>query len=670
LLADPVGSGKTYVALAVAAAMNQGSTACLVPATLLPQWKLTADRLGVPVSLCSHQQVSRGVLPSGTRGLVIIDESHHFRNPQSRRYLHVAPWLVGRPALLVSATPIVNKPVDLAHQLLLAVRDDALALEGVSSLRSLLARGGAVPALGQLVFERDELIEQRPGRVLSATRAGEEESARLDSLIHKVSKLRLSKSDPISGLLRGVLFRAMGSSPAAFGGALRRYRRLLLHARDALSAGQVLDRAHLKLFAGDIGDQLVWWELLPLCKVDSEIELGDLDQLDQLIEEADVAIVQPDAKLRRLEELLKSSHPTLVFTAFRDTVRYLCRRLSGFHLAWCTGQAAGVGSITLPRAEVLEWFRGNGDPRLAPSHLVVTDVAAEGLNLQRAARVIHYDLPWSPMRIEQREGRSIRYGSHYSEVEVVRFELPAGLEGRIRLAAILAHKRKLPGNAGLGPEGRHIWRWRLELAGRFRGIPPEQGVALVDHPSRGLLAGFALHRSGESAPLSATVLWLEPDGTWSEAPEIIGERLSSAGVQQAQRAPVDLTEWLTLLITPIRQRLEFARSRRWISPDPSTSARRALTRLQGLIRDAARRRRTQRLIELNRALAFVAGGHTAGEAVLIERLASAAVNEIPNLIRRLPAKRVSWDGLEVKLVGVVVFGPVGNEGPGGSSSTG
>ena len=106
LLADPVGSGKTYVALAVAQAMGKRArTACLVPASLVAQWEVTAARLGILVAVTSHQRVSRGGLPAEARGLVIIDESHHFRNPRTRRYLHLAPWLVGRPVLLLTATP-------------------------------------------------------------------------------------------------------------------------------------------------------------------------------------------------------------------------------------------------------------------------------------------------------------------------------------------------------------------------------------------------------------------------------------------------------------------------------------------------------------------------------------------------------------------------------------
>src|SRR4051812_37677921 len=64
LLADPVGSGKTYVALAAAAALNRGrTTACLVPAQLIPKWAATAEALNVPVCVCSHQLASRGRLP-------------------------------------------------------------------------------------------------------------------------------------------------------------------------------------------------------------------------------------------------------------------------------------------------------------------------------------------------------------------------------------------------------------------------------------------------------------------------------------------------------------------------------------------------------------------------------------------------------------------------------
>ncbi|HEY3013082.1 MAG TPA: hypothetical protein VGJ36_10065, partial [Gemmatimonadales bacterium] len=242
LLADPVGSGKTYVALAVAAALNRGSTACLVPATLRAQWEATAARLRIPVTLSSHEQISRGRLPGGTRGLVIIDESHHFRTGHTQRYPHLAPWLVGRPVLLVTATPIVNRPSDLSRQLLLGVRDNALAMDGILSIRAMLAAGCPGSALGQIVVEGEAVAEHRPRRVHRSSKPTAAECLEAARLIEMLNRLRLSHCRPIATLIRGVLLRAAGSSPAALSGALRRYRRLLLHARDALQAGQAIDR--------------------------------------------------------------------------------------------------------------------------------------------------------------------------------------------------------------------------------------------------------------------------------------------------------------------------------------------------------------------------------------------------------------------------------------------
>jgi hypothetical protein len=60
------------------------------------------------------------------------------------------------------------------------------------------------------------------------------------------------------------------------------------------------------------------------------------------------------------------------------------------------------------RAEVRGWFN---DPLRPVRVLVATDVAAEGLNLQHTARyLLHFDCPWNPSRIEQRNGRLDRHG--------------------------------------------------------------------------------------------------------------------------------------------------------------------------------------------------------------------------------------------------------------------
>ena len=659
LLADPVGSGKTYVALAVAAALNRGSTACLVPAALITQWQAAADRLAIPVTLCSHEQISRGRLPAGTRGLVLVDESHHFRNPDTLRYRHLAPWLVGRGALLLTATPVVNRITDLLHQLLLTVRDDALALNGVPSLSAMLGDECPHPALGQLVFEQVAQNLGRPSRAYTSSTASEQENSAVSRSIDQLSKLRLSRSEPVAGLIRGVFYRAMASSPAAYMSALGRYRGLLLHARDAVEAGQTFDRAALRRFTGETGDQLVFWELFSSFEAQTDIELDDLDAVTRLFAEAKGAATAEDGKLLRLRCLLGDGTPTLVFTASRDTVGYLRRKLQDLGIAWCTGERAGIGGVSLPRRVVLNWFRAPTASQHAPHHLVVTDVAAEGLDLPRAARVIHYDLPWTPMRLEQREGRSVRYGSSHPTVEIVQFGLPPALEHRLRLEATLARKEGLPGLAGLGARGRHLWRWRSELAERYGSVEARDGVACISSERSGLLAGFALCAPGDSENAAASVVWLEADGSWTEAPEMIETQLDMVArdFTTHHTSAEHLSEWLSLLARPIRSRLAFTRSRRWMTAEPSSAARKVVSRLQLCIRNAARRRNPGQLAELERAITFVARGHTAGEATLVERLAQATDSELRRLLPTVPGRRGRWDQLEVRLTGLALFQP-------------
>ena len=295
-----------------------------------------------------------------------------------------------------------------------------------------------------------------------------------------------------------------------------------------------------------------------------------------------------------------------------------------------------------------------------PRHLVVTDVAAEGLDLQRAARVVHYDLPWTPMRLEQREGRAVRLGSRHAEVEVVRFVPPPVLDRALLLEATLARKARLPAAAGLGAAGRHVWRWRAELADQFGNCVAAAGVAAVRSSECGLLAGFAFYRPGDpTTRLGATVGWLDLEGSWTESSDVVTRRLMRAAAQDGT-VPVNverLRDGLDLLAPLIRERLVLVRGRRWVSPDPVSSGRRVAARLNEFIRDAARRRQPARLLRLEQALRFVAGGHTAGEEMLIERLAVAPDSELEaGLIGRHTAQP-EGDGIEARLTGLIVFGP-------------
>jgi superfamily II DNA or RNA helicase len=658
MLADPVGSGKTYVALAAAATLNRGATTCLVPATLQAQWSSIADSLGVAVRLWSHEQASRGRLPQESRGLVLIDESHHFRHSATRRYRQLAPWLVGRKALMITATPVVNRASDLSNQLLLTVPDDALLLDGIVSLRALLTKGATSTSLGQLVIEGESGSRSRPRILRSTSVPTRPECTALDQIVELLARLRLSRSESIAALLRPVLLRSAGSSPTALLGTLRRYRRLLLHARDASRSGQVLDRSEIRRFTAELGDQLIWWELFEPADMATDIDIEDLNKIDEVIGWVSETAAQSDDKLQRLREILSDGTPSLIFSSFRDTVRHIKDGLPGIRLAWCTGERAGVEHTPVPRSTLLKWFQAGASSSLGPRHLVVTDVVAEGLNLQRAGRVIHYDLPWTPMRLDQREGRSVRHGSSYSQVEVVRFAPPAIMERWLGVERVLERKSRLPATLGLGPCGKQVWRWRSELAARFAGNNAIAGTAFVGSEHEGLLAGVTLHSDGPSAWLSSTVLWLEPDGGWTEAPDVLEARLIEAAAQIEVNRINDarLRTWLLPLAAAIKERLTLAGSRRWLVPEPASGSRQVLARLQGFIREAARLHQPDRLLQLEQAMAFITRGHTAGETALIERLAESSDAQLHSALPTLPRPTLRRHSIEVRLTGLILFG--------------
>ncbi len=455
LLAAPVGSGKTWVALAVSLQVNQSCiTTVLAPPTLLAHWRRTAASLGIAVEVSSLARASRGNLPAGV-GLVIIDESHHLRNPMTRRHASVARWLIGRRALLLSATPVVNRLDDLAAQLRLVVRDDTLAPSGVGSISALLSGGEGHPALGELVITGPDPPADAPAAMLAV---GGNESA----LLQQVDSLQLASDPSVAALLRRVFWRAAASSPAALAETAAAYQRLLEHGVDAAAVGRRVSRQDVRRFTGSDDTQLVLWELVAERGV-TMLSLGDMTALRGLRQSADRASGFDDARVGALRQLLADGVPSLVFVTRRATVHYLRDRLIGLRTGWCSGTTAGIGTQRLPRATLFEWFRSDGPVHpLAPVHLITTDVASEGLDLGKLRRVVHYDLPWTPARLEQREGRS-RRGAWATLATAVSIPPEPALEQRLRLAALLDAKRALPGQVGLRAREGAPWRWREAL---------------------------------------------------------------------------------------------------------------------------------------------------------------------------------------------------------------
>lgn len=110
-----------------------------------------------------------------------------------------------------------------------------------------------------------------------------------------------------------------------------------------------------------------------------------------------------DPKLARLACLLRRTHePVVVFTEYRDSLAAIATALSGSR---CVSILHGGLSGSEQRRSLETFLHGDADVLLA------TDVASQGLNLQHRSRwVVHFDLPWTPMRLEQRVGRVDRIG--------------------------------------------------------------------------------------------------------------------------------------------------------------------------------------------------------------------------------------------------------------------
>jgi hypothetical protein len=146
-----------------------------------------------------------------------------------------------------------------------------------------------------------------------------------------------------------------------------------------------------------------------------------------------------DAKLAKLRELLTQKHPhekVLIFTQFADTVLYLTEQLQSRgmqRVMAVTGDTENPTKIAWRFSPESNKKRDHILPAEELDRLVVTDVLSEGQNLQDAAIIVNYDLPWAIIRLIQRAGRVDRIGQKAEEIRCYTF-LPAdGVERIIRL---------------------------------------------------------------------------------------------------------------------------------------------------------------------------------------------------------------------------------------------
>ncbi|MEV5044141.1 DISARM system SNF2-like helicase DrmD [Streptomyces griseoincarnatus] len=149
---------------------------------------------------------------------------------------------------------------------------------------------------------------------------------------------------------------------------------------------------------------------------------------------------RPDAKFARFQEWLDGvvcpagplgdwePERVIVFTEYRDTQRWLYGQLIA---AGCPAERIAQlhgGQDQDEREQVKQVFQES--PGLSPVRILLgTDAASEGINLQaHCHRVLHWEIPWNPNRLEQRNGRVDRHGQRADQVDVHHF-VPRGWQG-------------------------------------------------------------------------------------------------------------------------------------------------------------------------------------------------------------------------------------------------
>ncbi|HVR43314.1 MAG TPA: DEAD/DEAH box helicase [Thermoanaerobaculia bacterium] len=432
LLLDEVGLGKSFTAATVArelAAEGWQIEAC-VPAPLVCGWERTFARFGVAGPIVTHDSLLRRAASGTGRRLLLVDEAHRFRNRATLRHRALEGCRSMAGLLLITATPVCNGIEDLLAIVRLAVGDDSLKPWGIASIDRAFAlrdRRSVREIVAAVGLRRSAEIEGLPFPSLrrAVVRFGHgAEGAEVRRGIESLGFPVLGQGGG-APLMRQHLWRRFESSPEALVESLLRQRRFVRRAAEKLAAGFTLSRADFASMF-DREDHGMFQEVLF-----PEAFFGRVEPAGSSID------ARLEQELRRIETLL-----SLARRAGTPKVDLLEERLEGiampaviFTRAVATARAV-VSRLRLARRTASITSRGASDDRgcaVAPERvlaqfrarqldlLVLTDLASEGLDLQTAASVVHYDLPWTAVKLHQRDGRARRIGQVRPEIGSVVF---------------------------------------------------------------------------------------------------------------------------------------------------------------------------------------------------------------------------------------------------------
>ena len=171
----------------------------------------------------------------------------------------------------------------------------------------------------------------------------------------------------------------------------------------------------------------------PEIATSDEDYLAESDQLpgsDFIVPKVDVPAPRRDTKYEKLLEALTQVREAgfkqvIIFSYFRLTLQYLSERLSSEGL---DVRVMHGGVSPVERDAIQRDFRSG-----AFEILLMSEVGSEGLDFEFCGALVNYDLPWNPMRVEQRIGRLDRFGQKHERIHIYNFSVSGTVEDRILL---------------------------------------------------------------------------------------------------------------------------------------------------------------------------------------------------------------------------------------------
>lgn len=360
--------------------------------------------------------------------LIIIDEAHRVAGSSGEvaRYklgnllAQASPYL-----LLLSATPHNGKTEPFLRLIRLLDADafpnaKSIVREQVAPFLIRTEKREAIDNNGNLLFKN---------RITHLVTISWDERNNLQRELYEMvssyvaktynKALRSRKKNMCLIFLLIIMQRMVTSSTAAIRQSLERRLNVLLEQRTCVGDLREEDLDELNIEDG-VEDAL---EAISL---DMELEIEELKQIISLAKQAQFQ--NQDAKveplLNEIDAILSEdrTQKVIIFTEFVATQTYLQELL--VNRGYTVTILNGGMSIDERNAAMQEF-------KTSTSIFISTDAGGEGLNLQFANIIINYDLPWNPMKIEQRCGRVDRIGQQ-RDVHIYNFIVGETVENRVR----------------------------------------------------------------------------------------------------------------------------------------------------------------------------------------------------------------------------------------------